>query len=83
MSSGARCVPALRRGVEIPADVDVRVTVADYCRAGRREAGISFYPDGLSCGGVLALGRDGAGYEVRVNWLTGGVEIVSVDKPQG
>ena len=65
------------RGVGIPADVDVRVTVADYCRTGRRAAGIDFYPDGLSCGGMLALGRDGAGYEIRVNWLTGGIEIVA------
>lgn len=69
-----------RRGVEIPADVDLRVTVADYCRSGRREVGVSFYPDGLSCGGVLALGRAGAGYEVRVHWLTGGVEIVATSR---
>ena len=30
----------------------------------------------MSCGGVIALARPGMGYEVRVNWLTGGVEIV-------
>jgi general secretion pathway protein H len=25
---------------------------------------------------VIALARPGMGYEVRVNWLTGGVDIV-------
>jgi len=30
----------------------------------------------MSCGGVIALSRPGMGVEVRVNWLTGGVDIV-------
>jgi general secretion pathway protein H len=30
----------------------------------------------MSCGGTIAMARPGMGYEVRVNWLTGGVEIV-------
>ena len=29
------------------------------------------------CGGTIALARPGMGYEIRVNWLTGGVEIVA------
>ena len=29
------------------------------------------------CGGAIALSRAGMRYEVRVNWLTGGVDIVS------
>ena len=37
---------------------------------------IDFFPSGMSCGGVLALARPGMGFEVRVNWLTGGVDIV-------
>ena len=36
----------------------------------------SFFSTGMSCGGVITLSRLGSGYEVRVNWLTGGVEIV-------
>ena len=38
---------------------------------------ISFFPSGISCGGTVALSRLGARYEIRVNWLTGGIEIVS------
>jgi general secretion pathway protein H len=30
----------------------------------------------MSCGGVIALTHLGVGYEVRVNWLTGGVDVV-------
>ena len=30
----------------------------------------------MSCGGVITLSRLGIGYEVRVNWLTGGVELL-------
>ena len=37
---------------------------------------ISFFATGMSCGGTIALSRLGAGYEIRVNWLTGGIEIV-------
>jgi general secretion pathway protein H len=34
----------------------------------------------MSCGGVVKLTRLGAGYEVRVNWLTGGVEVVAINR---
>jgi general secretion pathway protein H len=37
---------------------------------------ISFFATGMSCGGTITLSRLGAGYEVRVNWVTGGIEIV-------
>ena len=40
---------------------------------------IVFFASGMSCGGVIALTRLGAGYQIRVNWLTGGVEIVPLN----
>ena len=60
----------------LPADVTMQALLASSCR--ERPAGrtIEFFPSGMSCGGVIALTRPGAGYEIRVNWLTGGVEIV-------
>ena len=47
-------------------------------RCGERRAGttISFFASGMSCGGTIALTRQGVGYQIRVNWLTGGVDIV-------
>jgi general secretion pathway protein H len=32
----------------------------------------------MSCGGVIGLTRLDYGYEIRVNWLTGGIEIVAL-----
>ena len=50
-------------------------------RCGQYRTGfdIRFFPTGMSCGGVITLSRFGSGYEVRVNWLTGGVEIVPIN----
>ena len=42
----------------------------------RRGRTISFFATGMSCGGTITLSRLGAGYEVRVNWVTGGIEVV-------
>lgn len=62
--------------VVVPRDVNFSALVAQNCDG--REAGstISFFSSGLSCGGALSLSRFGETLEVRVAWLTGGVEIV-------
>ncbi|MFG1243064.1 prepilin-type N-terminal cleavage/methylation domain-containing protein [Xanthobacter sp. V7C-4] len=64
------------REVRIPGDVRMTAVLPNICNGRAAGGGIGFLPSGLSCGGVVALTRNGAGYEVRVNWLTGGVEIV-------
>jgi general secretion pathway protein H len=65
------------RVIRFPADVVIDTFLASRC-ADRSAGGrsIDFFPSGMSCGGTIALARPGMGYEVRVNWLTGGVEIV-------
>lgn len=65
-----------RRTLRLPADVTVRATLPRFCNDRPAGSTIAFFPDGLSCGGVIALSRNGTAYEVKVNWLTGGVEIV-------
>jgi general secretion pathway protein H len=60
--------------VAIPRDVVVDVLGADAQWEGRR-AVVRFEPDGASTGTVLRLSREGVGYEVRVNWFTGGVAV--------
>jgi len=78
IDAGARSVRsgASRRTVRMPNDVVFDATLAARC--GDRSAGttISFFASGMSCGGTIALTRQGVGYQIRVNWLTGGVEIV-------
>jgi general secretion pathway protein H len=62
--------------VRVPDDVLVTFVSATTCRRQRSESAIVFLASGMSCGGAIALTRLGGGYEVRVAWLTGGVEIV-------
>jgi general secretion pathway protein H len=64
------------RVIQLPGDVSLEAMLASRCAD--RDAGrsIDFFPSGMSCGGVIALARPGMGFEVRVNWLTGGVDIV-------
>jgi general secretion pathway protein H len=60
--------------VAIPQDVAVNVVGIDAQWSGR-QAVVGFHPDGASSGTVLTLSRQGAQYEVRVNWYTGGVAV--------
>ncbi len=62
--------------VAIPRDVVLDVLGADEAWSGRL-AIVRFHPDGASSGAVLKLWREKAHYEIRINWYTGGVAIVS------
>jgi general secretion pathway protein H len=64
------------RTIRFPADVALDAYLARRCADRNVGRSIDFFPSGMSCGGTIALARPGFGYEVRVNWLTGGVEIV-------
>jgi general secretion pathway protein H len=63
------------RVVQVPRDVDMDVLLPARCGTAAVES-VIFLPSGLSCGGVITLARSGVGFEVRVHWLTGGVDIV-------
>jgi general secretion pathway protein H len=65
-----------RRTVRVPDDVDVTLVSATTCRQRRAQGNIVFFASGMSCGGMVTLTRPGIGYEIRVNWLTGSVEVV-------
>jgi general secretion pathway protein H len=66
--------------VEIPADVSFQALLAQRCSDRRTGSTIDFFPSGASCGGAIAISRHGVGYQIRVNWLTGGVEVVPIGK---
>jgi general secretion pathway protein H len=66
--------------VEIPADVSFQALLAQNCSGLRAGSTIDFFPSGASCGGTIAIARQGLGYQIRVNWLTGGVEVIPVGK---
>ena len=68
---------ATGRVVRIPNDVVFDAMLPERCNQRPAFSAISFFPSGMSCGGAVALTRFGMGYEIRVNWLTGGVEVVA------
>jgi general secretion pathway protein H len=63
--------------IRIPDDVQFDALLPQTCRQHAALSTISFFANGMSCGGSIALTRLDTGYEVRVNWLTGRIEIVS------
>ena len=62
--------------LRIPDDVHFDALLPQTCRQRAALSTISFFADGMSCGGTIALTRLDAAYEIRVNWLTGRIEIV-------
>jgi general secretion pathway protein H len=68
-----------RASIRIPDDVHFEAVLPQTCRRQAALSTIRFFANGMSCGGTIALTRFDAGYEIRVNWLTGRVEIVSRD----
>ena len=63
--------------IRIPKDVRFEALLPEKCRQRAALSTISFFSDGMSCGGAIALTRLDSSYEIRVNWLTGRIEIVA------
>jgi general secretion pathway protein H len=68
-----------RSTLRIPEDVRFDALLPQTCQRRSALSTIRFFANGSSCGGSIALTRFDAGYEIRVNWLTGRVEVVSRD----
>jgi general secretion pathway protein H len=68
------------RTVEVPADIAVEVRTGAACMTSARRFTIVFSPDGSSCGGVIVLKKGGLAYAVRVNWLSGMIDVVRESK---
>jgi general secretion pathway protein H len=68
---------ATAQTLRIPDDVRVDALLPQTCRQRAALSTISFFADGRSCGGTIALTRLDTALEIRVNWLTGRIEIVS------
>jgi general secretion pathway protein H len=62
--------------LRLPDDLVFDALLPERCNGRPALSTISFFANGMSCGGTIRLTRFGSGFEVRVNWLMGGVEIV-------
>jgi general secretion pathway protein H len=67
------------RAVRVPDDVVFDALLPQRCNGRPAFSSISFFATGMSCGGTLRLTGSGSGFEVRVNWLTGDIELVARD----
>jgi len=67
------------RVVRMPDDVVFESLLPERCDGRLALSAISFFATGMSCGGTIRLARLGNWFEVRVNWLTGGIDIVARD----
>jgi general secretion pathway protein H len=65
--------------VRVPEDVVFEALLPERCDGRPALSTISFFATGMSCGGNIRLTRLGNWFEVRVNWLTGGIDIVARD----
>ncbi|MGJ4886753.1 pilus assembly FimT family protein [Bradyrhizobium sp. HKCCYLRH3099] len=63
--------------VRLPEDVRLETVLPRKCVDRPAFDTISFFGSGMSCGGIVALAHGEAGYEIRVNWLTGRIEVAS------
>ena len=79
IDAGARSLRSGSTGqiLRVPDDVVFDAILPNRCNERPAFSTISFFPTGMSCGGTILLSRLGATYEIRVNWLTGGIEIAS------
>lgn len=79
IDAGARSLRSGSTGqiLRVPDDVVVDAILPKRCNEQPAFSTIRFFPTGMSCGGTIVLSRLGTSYEIRVNWLTGGIEIAS------
>jgi general secretion pathway protein H len=69
-------ISASGRSVRVPADLTLEVATGRSCMTSEHRFVIVFAPDGTSCGGTVALRKGGASYVVRINWLSGMIDVV-------
>jgi general secretion pathway protein H len=68
------------RRVAVPTDLAIEVTTGPKCIEGSQKFLIVFAPDGSSCGGVVTLSKRGQAYAIRINWLSGMIDVISLPK---
>jgi general secretion pathway protein H len=66
-----------RQAVNLPRDVTLDMIASDTCRSPRGEFAVVFAADGRSCGAVITLAKGGRDWKVRINWLTGFIDVVA------
>lgn len=66
--------------ISLPRDVTLDLVASDTCRNARGEYAVIFAADGRSCGAVIRLAKGGLDWRIRVNWLTGLIDVVAPNR---
>ncbi len=69
------------RRVSLPKGLDLKLVVAESEMENGHMGAIRFFADGGSTGGRVILARDGAGWQVGTQWLTGRVQVAPWEGP--
>ena len=70
ISAGAR-----PRSVRLPDDLALDVLTSERCGRENDSIVIAFEADGRSCGGVIRIAKGDLSWRIRINWLTGYVDV--------
>jgi general secretion pathway protein H len=68
---------ASRRVVILPEDLNLEVLASDICLVAPGRFAIAFAADGRSCGAVIRISKGTVDWRIRINWLTGYVDVVA------
>jgi len=63
-----------RKGT-LPEGLELKLVAAQTEMLGDQAGAVRFFPDGSSTGGRVILARDGKGYQVGGQWLTGRILV--------
>ena len=87
MSTGTRIDVSRRiitgssgRQVYVPGDLAFEITTTAHCTEGAQRFVIVFAPDGSSCGGFVVLRKRERALAVRINWLSGMIDVIALPR---
>jgi general secretion pathway protein H len=63
--------------VTLPSDLKLDVIASNLCADQPGRFAIRFSPDGRSCGAIVHVAKGELDWRIRVNWLTGQIDIVA------
>jgi general secretion pathway protein H len=68
---------AKQQTILLPEDLTLEVIGSDLCVTEPGHFAIAFAADGRSCGAVIRIGKNTRDWRIRINWLTGFVDVVA------
>lgn len=65
------------RAIVLPADLQLDVLASGICISAPGKFAITFSEDGRSCGAVVRIAKGDRDWRVRINWLSGQIDVIA------